>query len=136
MAGALARLGDTRRALLVSGCDGLDEVTLTGPTQVREVRGERITSWEWTPEDFGLSRCPVEALRVTGAAESARVIRAILEGATGPAADIVLANAAAALVASERAATPREGMELARRSISGGHALKVLEALHSAEVIS
>ena len=129
MAGALARLGGTRRALLVSGCDGLDEVTLAGATQVREVCGERVTSWEWTPEDFGLSRCSLGALHVTGAADSARLVRAVLEGQAGPPLDVVLLNAAAALVASERAATPREGMELARRSILSGRALQVLAAL-------
>jgi anthranilate phosphoribosyltransferase len=129
MAGALARLGGTRRALLVSGCDGLDEVTLAGPTQVREVRGAQVIAWEWTPEDFGLSRCPPEALHVTGATESARVVRTVLEGQAGAPLDVVLLNAAAALVASERAATPREGMELARGSILSGRALQVLAAL-------
>ena len=69
MAAALARLGGTRRALLVSGCDGLDEVTLAGPTRVCEVRGDRITFREWTPEDFGLRRCSMEVLRVAAAAD-------------------------------------------------------------------
>jgi len=131
MAGALARLGGTRRALLVSGCDGLDEVTLAGPTRVREVRGERIASWEWTPEDFGLACCQPEALHATGAGDSARVIRAVLEGQQGPATDVVLANAAAALVAAERAATPRAGMEQARASIRSGRALRVLTELQA-----
>src|SRR5262245_50200126 len=101
MAGALARLGGTKRALLVCGEDGLDEVTLGAPTRVREVRGDQVSAWEWTPDDFGLPPCALADLRVKGAEESARVIRGILEGAQGPATDIVLANAAASLVAAE-----------------------------------
>jgi len=129
MAGALARLGGTRRALLVSGCDGLDEVSLTAPTQVRQVRGGAVTAHEWTPADFGLAPCAAGELRVDGPEASAAVIRGVLAGADGAARRIVLANAAAALVAAERAATPREGMELARRSISSGRALQVLAEL-------
>jgi anthranilate phosphoribosyltransferase len=131
MAGALARLGGTRRALLVCGHDGLDEVTLAAPTRVREVCGDRVRAWEWTPDDFGLPGCSPEALRVDGAAESARVIRAVLEGEPGPAADVVVANAAAALVAAERATTPRAAVGLARHSITSGQALRVLTDLQN-----
>src|SRR5207244_13481323 len=94
MAGALARLGGTRRALLVCGQDGLDEVTLAAPTRVREVCGDRVAAWEWTPDDFDLPLCSLAELRVTGAEESARVIRGILEGNNGAATDIVSANGA------------------------------------------
>ena len=132
MAGALARLGGTRRALLVSGHDGLDEVTLAAPTRVREVRGERVTAWEWTPDDFGLASCSLGELRVTGAEESARVIRGILTGDSGPATDVVLANVAAALIAAERAATPREGVHLAREALLNGNASRVLQELQAA----
>jgi anthranilate phosphoribosyltransferase len=132
MAGALARLGGTRRALLVCGHDGLDEVTLAAPTWVREVCGDRVVAWEWTPEDFGLPSCSLAELRVTGAEESARVIRGILEGNKGPATDIVLANAAAALMAAERAATPHEGARLAREALANGSALRVLQELRAA----
>jgi anthranilate phosphoribosyltransferase len=129
MAGALARLGGTRRALLVCGHDGLDEVTLGAPTHVREVRGNQVCAWDWTPEDFALPTHPLDEIRVSGAEESARMIQEVLEGKPGPALDIVLANAAAALVAAERAGTPREGVALARASITEGRALKVLGAL-------
>lgn len=132
MAGALANLGGTRRALLVSGHDGLDEVTLTAPTRVREVRGDRVTSMEWRPDDFGLPMCRTEELRVEGAEASAALILAILEGReTGGSANVVLANAAAALYTAERVTTLREGVARARQAIGDGGALRVLEALKS-----
>jgi anthranilate phosphoribosyltransferase len=130
MAGALARLGGTRRALLVSGRDGLDEVTLTGATRVREVRGGQILEAEWTPADFGLPFCTMEELRVDGPDASALLIRRIFEGSeSGGAANIVLANAAAALYAAERVASLPEGVERARQVIREGAALRVLEML-------
>lgn len=128
LAGALARLG-TRRALLVCGQDGLDEVSLSGPTRVREVRGRQVIGWEWTPDAFGLEPCTPAELRVDGPEESAARIREVLTGQPGPATRIVLANAAAALVAAERVATPAEGVELARESIASGRARLVLERL-------
>ncbi len=130
MAGALARLGGTRRALLVSGHDGLDEVTLTTATRVREVRGDRVRGWDWTPDDFGLPCCTLEQLRVEGAESSARLIRGILEGSEmGAAANVVLANAAAALFAAERVESVLLGVERARQVIREGKALGVLEML-------
>lgn len=128
LAGALARLG-TRRALLVCGEDGLDEVSLSGPTRVREVRGRQVVGWEWTPDDFGLEPCTPAELRVGGPEESAARIRDVLAGQPGPATRIVLANAAAALVAAERVTTPAEGAELARAAIADGRARLVLERL-------
>jgi anthranilate phosphoribosyltransferase len=130
MAGALARLGGTRRALLVSGHDGLDEVTLTGPTRVREVKGDAVSAWEWTPEDFGLSRCRPEAFHVGGVAESAALILTILEGReTGPPARVVLMNTAAALMAAGRAEEPRQAVETARAAVVSGAALALLQGL-------
>jgi anthranilate phosphoribosyltransferase len=133
MAGALARLGGTRRALLVNGRDGLDEVTLCAATRVREVRGDRVSGWEWTPDDFALPACSPEQLRVAGAEQSARLILAILEGReTGAAANVVLANAAAALLASERVTSPGEGVAIARQVVREGGALRVLVGLREA----
>lgn len=129
MAHALARLGDTRRALLVCGHDGLDEVTLAAPTSVREVCGDRVRAWEWTPQDFGLPPCSLENLHVSGAADSARMIGSVLEGRPGPAADVVVANAAAALVAAGRATTLPEAVDLARQAIASGRARRVLAEL-------
>jgi anthranilate phosphoribosyltransferase len=128
LAGALAQLG-TRRALLVSGRDGLDEVTLSAPTLVREVRGQTVHSYEWMPADFDLDPCSLADLRVNGPDESAALIRAMLDGHSGPATRVVLANAAAALLAAERVATPRHGVALAAEALSDGRARLVLEQL-------
>jgi anthranilate phosphoribosyltransferase len=128
MAGALARLG-TRRAFLVCGADGLDEVSLSGPTRVREVCGDRVRGLEWTPEDFGLARCTAEELCVEGPEASAAVIRAVLAGQDGPALRIVLANAAAALLAAGRVERLPDGVAWAREAIASGRAARVLRGL-------
>jgi anthranilate phosphoribosyltransferase len=128
MAGALARLG-SRHALVVCGRDGLDEVSLAGPTQVRGVRDGLVSAWEWTPGDFGLESVSLEELRVDGPRASAAVIRGVLDGNNGAAARVVLANAAAALVAAERVPTLAEGVALAREAIVAGKARAVLERL-------
>lgn len=128
LAAALARLG-TRRALLVCGRDGLDEVSLSGPTLVREVQGNTVSAAEWMPDDFGLAPCRLEELRVEGPEESAAVIRAVLRGEPGPARRIVLANAAAALLAAEKASSLSEGVAEAAQAIDSGRALGVLNDL-------
>jgi anthranilate phosphoribosyltransferase len=128
LAGALARLG-ARRAFLVISRDGLDEVGLSAPTRVREVRGRDVREWEWGPADFGLEPCTLRELRADDPEQSAALIRAILAGAPGAPSRVVLANAAAALVATERAATLREGVALASEAIASGRARQVLERL-------
>jgi anthranilate phosphoribosyltransferase len=128
LAHALAKLG-TRHALLVCGKDGLDEVSLSAPTLVREVRGNQVTTLEWTPADFGLESCKLSELRVTGAEESAACIRSVLSGQDGPAARIVVANAATALFAADRATTLADGVAMASDSLSSGRALRVLDTL-------
>jgi anthranilate phosphoribosyltransferase len=128
LAGALAELG-TRRALLVSGWDGLDEVTLTAPTRVREVRGHTVRDWEWRPEDFGLEPCSLHELHAGGPEESAALVRSVLAGRPGPPTRVVLANAAAALLAAEQAQTPTEGVALASEALASGRAAQVLERL-------
>jgi anthranilate phosphoribosyltransferase len=128
MAAALARLG-TRRAFLVCGRDGLDEVTLSGPTLVREVRGGAVRELEWLPEDFGLAPCGLDELRVSGIEASAAVIRSVLAGQDGPALRIVLANAAAALLAAERVGGLVEGVARAREAILSGKAAEALAGL-------
>src|SRR5207245_1805675 len=101
-------------------------------TRVREVRGNQVRSWEWSHADFGLPSCSMEELRVEGAEESALLIRRIFEGVeTGGAANIVLANAAAALYAAERVASLAEGVVCAREVIREGSALRVLEMLRA-----
>jgi anthranilate phosphoribosyltransferase len=128
IAGALARLG-TAHALVVCGRDGLDEVSLAAPTQVRQVRGAEVVAWEWTADDFGLPPCPLGGLLADDAAASARVIEGVLRGAEGPASCVVLANAAAGLLAAERATSPRAGVAMAREAVRAGRALQVLEKL-------
>jgi anthranilate phosphoribosyltransferase len=128
MAGALAQLG-IRRGFVVCGCDGLDEVSLTATTMVREIRDGKVTSMEWTAGDFALEPVPAEALRADGPVASARIIRDILAGSETPAARVAVANAAAALLVADRARNLREGVELARNAIHSGSALRVLESL-------
>jgi anthranilate phosphoribosyltransferase len=128
LAGALAALG-ARHALLVCGRDGLDEVSLAAPTLVRGVRDGRVASWEWSPEDFGLGRCPADDVRAGGPEESAAIIRDVLEDRDGPARRLVLANAAAALLAADKVAAPREGVARAAEALAGGRARAVLHTL-------
>ena len=135
LAEALCQLG-TRRAILVCGQDGLDEVSLTAPTIVRQVCDGRIASWEWTANDFDLAPCALEELCVEGKEESAARIVAVLRGEESAAARVVLANAAAALMAAERATTPLEGVELARQAIASGKARQVLERLQGTGLVN
>ena len=115
--------------MLVCGRDGLDEVSLSGPTLVREVRDGAITAHEWTPADFGLAPCRLDELRVQGPEESAAVIRGVLAGTEGPALRVVLANAAAALLAAERVTTLAEGVEQAGAAVADGGPRHVLGGL-------
>jgi anthranilate phosphoribosyltransferase len=130
MAGALAILG-TRHAVVVCGADGFDEVSLSGPTAVREVRGGTITSTMWTPKDFGMEPCRVDDLRVADAAGSAAIIRDVLDDRPGPARRIVVANAAAALLAAERVTSLRDGVQVAEDAIRTGSARQVVERLRA-----
>lgn len=130
MAETLARLG-TERAWLVHGM-GLDELTLAGPSQVVELKAGTLTEFEVTPEDAGLPRAPVEALKGGDPAENAAALLALLEGAPGAYRDCVLLNAAAALIVAERAQTLRDGVALAARSLDSGAALDVLRRLRVA----
>jgi anthranilate phosphoribosyltransferase len=128
LAGALARLG-TRRSLVVWSRDGLDEVSLSATTLVREVRNDIVTPWEWTPREFGLEPCTLAELRVDGPAQSAAVIRSVLKGEPGSARRVVLANTAAALLAAERVSKLAEGVARAAEAIDSGRAYHILEKL-------
>ena len=108
LAEALSLLG-TERALIVTGEDGLDEVTLAGATHVLEVRDGKISDFTWRPDVFGLREGSLEELRVENAEQSAAMIREALSGRIGRARDIVIANAAAALWVADAAPTP-EGL--------------------------
>ena len=128
LAEALSMLG-LRRALVVHGSDGLDEISISGPTRVAEVRDGRVRTYEVTPEEFGLERAPIEALSGGDAAENAAIIREVLAGKKSARRDVVLLNAAAALVAAGRANHLADAMPLAANSIDSGAAVAKLQAL-------
>ena len=132
LAGAIAELG-TRRAVLVSSRDGLDEVSLAAPTMVRIVQGREYETREWQAEEFGLAPVSLDSIKAAGPAESAAIIRSVLEGKDSPARRITLANAAAALWAAEAVSTLREGVELADEAIKSGKARAVLDQLVKGE---
>ncbi|HRK33055.1 MAG TPA: anthranilate phosphoribosyltransferase [Candidatus Hydrogenedentes bacterium] len=129
LASVLAKLG-TRRAFVVSGSDGLDEITTTGPTHVAEALNGAVMRYELSPESLGLPVATREDLLGGDAAVNAGILRAVLEGKRGPHRDIVLANAAAAILASgDGPADWLRGIEIAQHSIDSGAALAKLEAL-------
>ena len=128
LAEALSMLG-LRRALVVHGSDGLDEITITGPTRVAEVRDGQVRTYEITPEEFDFPRAPIESISGGDAAGNAAIIREVLAGKKSARRDVVLLNAAAALVASGRADHLRDAIALAAQSIDSGTAAAKLEAL-------
>ncbi len=132
IAEALRRLG-TRRALVVHGSDGLDEITLCGPTRVADTGGGTAgpAVYEITPEAAGLERAAPEALRGGSAEENAAIAQAVLEGAAGPCRDVVCLNAAAAFVAADAVPDMAAGVMLARQAIDDGRALGRLAALRA-----
>jgi anthranilate phosphoribosyltransferase len=128
MAATLAEL-EVERAFVVHGAGGLDEISLTGETQVAEVRAGEIKRYTVTPEDFGVSRAPLDAIRGGSPAENATILRAIFGGELGARRDIVVINAGAALVAVGVAGDFKEGAELAARALSTGAAEQKLADL-------
>jgi len=133
MAQALGELG-VRRAFVVHGADGLDEISISGETHVAELRDGVVRTFTVTPEDFGLRGAPLDTIRGGDAKQNAEIIRKIFGRSTlyrdhGPHRDIVLANAAAALVAAGRAQDFLDGVRLAAHSIDTGAARERLEAL-------
>lgn len=128
LARVLVRLG-CRRGFVVHGLDGMDEVTLTGPTRIGEIRDGTVGLSTIEPEDFGLRRCSLADLQGGDAAANAAIVRAVLAGSRGPKRDVVLLNAAYALVAAGLAKEVETGLEQARRAIDDGLALAQLEGL-------
>ncbi len=128
LAEALAMLG-TQRAVVVHGEDGMDEVTLGGATHVSSVSEGRVRELRWTPEDFGLPRCLREQLTVKGPEHSAAMIRAVLEGQRGPARDVIVANAAAALWTAGRASAIAACVDAAAAALDRGAAASLLKQL-------
>jgi anthranilate phosphoribosyltransferase len=128
LARVLAELG-TVRAFVVHGADGLDEISNTGESRLSEVREGMVRTFTVRPEDFGLPRAAIADLLGGDREQNAAIIRAILAGERGPRRDIVLMNAAAALVAGGRAHDLKDGVALAARSIDSGAARDKLEQL-------
>lgn len=123
----LQRLG-SYRALVVHGLDGLDEVSLAGPTMVGELKDGDIHEYQIKPEDFGIAPAPISALQVGTPAESVARMQAVLTNEPGPSLDIVLLNAGAALYAGGHAESIAAGVEQARLAIASGAALSKLKA--------
>src|SRR5437867_811732 len=128
LARVLAELG-THRAFVVHGADGLDEISNTGESRVSEVREGVVRTFTVRPEDFGLPRVSMRDLLGGDREQNAAIIHAILRGEPGPKRDIVVMNAAAALVVGVKARDFKEGVELAARSIDTGAARDKLEEL-------
>ena len=128
VAEVLGTLG-SERAWVVHGSDGLDELTTTGASYVAELKDGKVTTFEVTPEDAGLPRVTSEALKGGDPAFNAQAITAMLNGATGPYRDIVLLNAAAALIVAGKAADLKAGVKLAAEAIASGKAKATLAAL-------
>ncbi|MCH2241287.1 MAG: anthranilate phosphoribosyltransferase [Aquabacterium sp.] len=123
----LQRLG-SRHVMVVHGCDGLDELTLAGPSFVAELRDGAVREYTVEPGDFGLMTADPTALRVSGRDESVDVIQRVLADEPGPARDIVLLNAGAALVVSGVAASLADGVDRARDALASGRAAEKRDA--------
>lgn len=128
LAQALRKLG-AQRAWVVHGEDGLDELTLTGRSFVAEVIGGAVRTFTVTPADAGLSEAPAAALKGGPPQENAAALRALLDGERSAYRDIVILNAAAAMIVADRAASLTEGAEMAAASIDEGKAKEALASL-------
>ena len=128
LAQVLIHLG-VKRGMVVYGMDKLDEISLSAPTRICEIKNGWFKSYTITPEEFGFSRCKKEDLRGGTPEENARITLAILNGEKGPKRDAVLLNAGAALYIGEKAQSLKEGTELAASLIDSGKAAETLQKL-------
>jgi len=128
LASVLLALG-AEHAIVVHSRDGLDEISVSAPTHVCEVCYGQISSYDITPEEIGIRRHPLEAIRGGDAQANARIARAVLEGEDGARTDVVAANAGAALYIAGIVPTIRDGVALAQESIRKGLAKQKLESL-------
>ena len=128
MAEALGMVG-TKRAIVVAGSDGLDEITITGPTKLTDYDSGRIETRLVLPEDFGLERATGETLAGGDSERNASLLMELLDGEKNPLRDCILANASAALVAAGKAGDFREGVAVAAESVDSGKAKRTLRAL-------
>ena len=128
MAEALGRLG-SHKALIVHGIDGIDELSISAPTSVWSLESGVVTESQVTPAQLGLQRAAIESIQIDSPDSSAAMARGVLTGEYGPARDVVLMNASAALVAADIASDLVEGVELAARSIDHDRAIAKLDEL-------
>ncbi len=128
LANVLVNLG-VERAMVIHGMDGMDEITLTMPTKVSEVRDGNVINYEITPENFGFKRSERSELTGGDAKENAEIILSVFNGEKGPKRDIVLLNSAAALYVGKTADSLKTGIEMSGRIIDSGLALKKLREL-------
>lgn len=119
-------------AMVVHSRDGMDELSVSAPTHVCEVRDGAVHSYEFTPEEGGVARHAIEELAGGDSKRNAAIARDVLEGKSGAAQDVVVLNAGAALYVAGEAASIRDGVALARQAILGGRALAKLEELKAA----
>jgi anthranilate phosphoribosyltransferase len=126
MARVLGMLGSAH-SLVVHGTDGLDEMTLSGESQVWELKDGNIEAYTVTPADLGFDKVHSGELRVSSAEESARVLRDVLNGAAGPTRNVVVVNAAAGLLAVDRVRNLKQGVKVASESIDSGMAQAKLD---------
>ena len=124
----LQRLG-SRHVMVVHGSDGMDEITLAGETMIGELKDGEVSEYMIHPREFGLETCSNEVLKVWDATQAKDMLLSVLDGLPGPARDIVLLNAGAAIYVADRADTLGEGIELAREAISSGAAREKLRQL-------
>lgn len=120
---------ETGRALVVHGMDGLDEISICSSTKVTEVKGGAVETYYIEPEDFGLQRAAAETIVGGAAMDNGKIVLSVLQGEKGPRRDIVLLNAAAALVVADKAEDLQSGVALAAESIDSGRALAKLHEL-------
>jgi len=130
LAEVLNRLG-SRSAFVVHGKDSLDEISITGPTVVSQLKNNSVTTYTIEPEDFDLPRASLSEIRGGDAAENARIVLGVLQGEPSAKRNIVLLNAAAALVAAGQAVDFREGIDQAADTIDAGRAMDKLEGLRA-----
>ena len=130
LARSLALLG-SERAWVVHGADGLDELSTTGYTKISECRGDAVQTFYVHPAEFGLAKATPESLKGADAVTNTGIVRGVLKGDPGPARDVVLLNAGAALFVGGKAETVKDGITAAARAIDTGAALTVLEKLVS-----
>lgn len=128
LAHVLQRLG-SQHVLIVNGKDGLDEITITGETHVGELKNGQVKTYTIKPEDFNLKTSPIQTIQVTDAEHAKKMLISVLENVAGPARDIVLLNAGAAIYTAGIANTLEQGITIARQVIENGAALKKLHQL-------